>query len=115
MTAMTPSETQAPQTAPQALPSGRSVVLRYGDGEEQIEVRSPSGEVEVRIVLTDRGPVVRLRGARLELEAPEEIALTCGRLAVHTKEALELASAGAVHVRAEEDLRLDGKMIYLNS
>ena len=49
------------------LPSGRHVVLSVADGVEQLEVRSPAGAVEVRIELTDRGPVVKLSAAELQL------------------------------------------------
>ena len=50
------------------LPSGRVVVLRTATGREELEVRAPDGQVEVHIVLTEAGPVVRLTAARLELE-----------------------------------------------
>ncbi len=81
------------------LPSGRSVVVRLAGGAEELEIRSPQGAVEVRILLTDSGPVVRLSGARLELDAAETVAVSCRRF----------------EVRAEGDICLDGAMIRLNS
>jgi hypothetical protein len=120
-----PAEVPMPAVAQaaRALPSGRSVVVRAAAGGEEIEVRSPSGEVEVRIQLTETGPVVRLRGARLELEAAEDIALRCRRFALLTIEGttvqsqgdVQLQAEGQIQVRTADDLRLDGKMIYLNS
>src|SRR5262245_9319633 len=70
----------------QALPSGRSVLLKLTGAAEELEVRSPQGDVEVRITLSDQGPVVHLRGARLELEAPDTIALNCRHLEVNTED-----------------------------
>jgi hypothetical protein len=84
---------------PRILPSGRSVIVRLADGTEELEIRSPRGDVEVRIVLTEAGPVVRLSGARLELEAAETVAVRCRRF----------------EVRAEGDICLDGATVRLNS
>jgi hypothetical protein len=84
---------------PRTLPSGRSVVVRLAGGAEELEIRSPRGDVEVRVVLTDEGPVVRLSGARLELDAAETVAVNCRRF----------------EVRAEGDICLDGATIRLNS
>jgi uncharacterized protein (DUF2345 family) len=103
------------------LPSGRSVTVKVAGGQEQIEIRSPDGMVEVEIHLTGAGPVVRLRGGRLELQALEEIALRCRRFEVQTAEAAELHSRGDVrisgqelHVRTQADIHMDGDVIRLN-
>ena len=114
---------QAPSMEPteKSLPSGRSVVVRVDGGREELEVRSPSGDVEVRITLTEAGPVVSLRGARLELESPDAVAINCRKFEVNTTEGTELKSAGAVRIegqemnlRTEDDMRLKGKIIHLN-
>src|SRR5579859_547084 len=76
-TMSTPVETR-PATE-RNLPSGRSVVVRVDGGKEELEVRSPNGDVEVRITLTDAGPVVSVRGARLELESPDAVSVNCRR------------------------------------
>lgn len=117
------SSAQAPNAPPteKALPSGRSVVVRVDGGCEELEVRSPQGDVEVRITLTDAGPVVCLRGARLELESPEAVAINCRKFEVSTQDGTELKSAGLVqiegremNIKTEDDIRLKGKIIHLN-
>lgn len=90
----TPIDNQA-----RVLPSGRSVVVRFADGQEQIEIRDPSGQVEVRIELTAAGPVVRLTGARLELQAAEEVAIQSKRVTVQTEEEIRLAAGGDVDIK----------------
>jgi hypothetical protein len=97
------------------------VVLKVTEGREELEVRSPQGEVEVHITLTRAGPVVRLRAARLELEAADTLSLAARRLEVHTSETTHLASEGQVQitgkelrVRTTEEIRLDGSLIHLN-
>ena len=117
------SAIQAPNPVPteKSLPSGRSVVVRVDGGREELEVRSPQGDVEVRITLTDAGPVVCLRGARLELESPEAVAINCRKFEVNTQEGTALKSAGPVQIEGQElnvktadDIRMKGKIIHLN-
>jgi hypothetical protein len=85
----------------QILPSGRTVRIRASAEAEELEVRSPSGEVEVKITLTAAGPVVRLRSARLELEAAEDVAVRCRRFEVQASDEVRLRAAGDVHVNGE--------------
>jgi hypothetical protein len=113
--------TEGETTRGRPLPSGRSVVLRTTAGGEVLEVRSAGGEVEVRITLTDQGPVVHLSGARLELAASDTVALHCRRLDVNTTESIRLQSAGDLRLTGEEmrvrttgDIHLNGDVIRLN-
>lgn len=104
-----------------ALPSGRTVRVCAGT-EERLEIRSPEGELEVSIRLTEAGPEVRVRGARLELEAAGEVRLGCRRFEVQAEEGARLASAGELELVARgemrlqacEDVRVQGKIIRLN-
>lgn len=93
-----------PETSQRTLPSGRSVVLRVGDTEE-LEIRSPDGEVEVRIVLTDAGPVVRLRAARLEMETTESVDIRCRDFNVRADE---------MRVKTDGDIHMNATVIRLN-
>lgn len=95
------------------LPSGRSVVVRVHDSKEELEVRSPGGEVEIRIVLTETGPVVSLRGARLELESAETVAVKCRSFEVNASEGVAIAGH-EMRVKTEDDIHLNGKIIRLN-
>ena len=104
-----------------ALPSGRAVVLKVGDGCEEMEVRSPGGDVEVRITLTDQGAVVSLRGGHLQMQAADTISLNCRRLDVVTTDGTALGSAGDVvitgremRVKTENDIHMNGGVIHLN-
>jgi hypothetical protein len=97
----------------QLLPSGRSVIVKTADGREELEIRSPRGEMEVHITLTETGPVVRLRGARLELESPETVVLNCRRFEVNAAEEVRIASR-ELRVRTEADIHMDGATIRLN-
>lgn len=113
---LTQAVTRQPESADEnarQLPSGRSVVVRVHDSKEELEVRSPGGEVEVRIVLTENGPVVSLRGARLELESAEAVAVKCRTFEVNASEGVNL-TGHELRVKTDDDIHLNGKIIRLN-
>lgn len=95
------------------LRDGRKLVVQEEGGESLVEVRSASGMLEVRIRLTEQGPVLQMDSARLQLKASEAVEIESARVEI---------KAGAVKVHADEDLELEassdvrvtGKMIYLN-
>jgi hypothetical protein len=104
------------------LPSGRTVVVKAHDHEEEIEIRSSGGEVEVRIVLTEQGPILRLRGARLEIDSSDTVAVNCRQFEVNATHGVQLRTAGDVEVRSNAEIRLksggqtyiDGDYVNLN-
>jgi hypothetical protein len=103
------------------LPSGRTLVVRVGADGEEVEVRDRAGALELSIILTPEGPMVRIKAARIELESPETISVQCRRFEVETTEAIQLQSRGTMrvdaqemHLKTESDIHLDGAMIRLN-
>ncbi len=103
------------------LPSGRSVVLKVAGDREELEVRSVAGEVEVRIILTEKGPGVNLRSPRIEVESVDSVAINCRRFELTTAERTDLVSAGDVlitgremRVKTQGDIHMNGDFIHLN-
>jgi len=97
------------------------VVVKVAGDCEELEIRDAEGQVEVCVSLTADGPVVRIRGGRLELDAADTIAVRCRRFEVQTAESTELSSAGDLRitgqelkVQTREDIHLNGKVIRLN-
>jgi hypothetical protein len=107
---------------PRVLPSGRTVVLKVDGPNEELEIRSPEGQVELRIALTEQGPVLTLRGLRLELDAADTVAVNCRQFSLRTTEGVVLDAAGDVSLRSGKEIRLrsdgetfiDGKLLKLN-
>jgi hypothetical protein len=103
-----------------ALPSGRTLVLRIGSAGEDIEIRSAEGALDLRITLTDAGPVVSLRGARVEVDAAD-VAIRCHDFDVQASGDVRLRSEREVRFEAEDlraettrDIHLNGAFIRLN-
>ena len=111
-----------PVGRPHSLPSGRRVVVRLEDDGETLEVVSPGGDIEVGIRLTPEGPVLKLRGARLEIDSTETVAINCRRFELSADEVLELRAGAGVAVQSDADIQfrsegqthIDGDWVNIN-
>lgn len=103
------------------LRDGRKLVIGEQHGEQMVEIRSESGMLELRIKLTEDGPVLQVESARLSLKATESVEIESQRVAIKATEQLELKGA-AVQVTSEEDVKVEaegevrvvGAKIFLN-
>ena len=97
------------------------MVVKVAGDHEELEIRDADGQVEVSVSLTAEGPIVKVRGGRLELDAVDTIAVRCRKFEVQTTESTELKSEGDLRimgrelkVRTKEDIHLNGEFIRLN-
>ena len=103
------------------LRDGRKLVVSEQGSEQLVEIRSESGMLEVRIRLTEEGPVLQMESARLSLKATEALEIASKRVEINGAERLEL-KGGHVQVTAEKseetatdgEVHVVGTMIYLN-
>jgi phage gp45-like len=96
------------------LREGRTLSVERAGGDELVEIRSSSGQVEVRIRLTEEGPVLQMESARLQLKASEAVEIESKRVEIRATELVKLESENEIKVDAEGEVRVNGKMIYLN-
>lgn len=104
------------------LPSGRTVLIQTDAKGEMIEVRSVDGVTELRIVLTEQGPVLSLRGVRLQIDSSDTVAVRCRHFEVQASESVRLNAAGSVGIHSQADIQLkskgntdiDGELVKLN-
>jgi len=108
-----PPEDNSP-SLPMSLPSGRKISVALGAAGEVLEVYGPGGDVECRINFTDAGPVVRLTGARLELEATEAVAIKAKNFQVDASEAINMKCVEDMHLGSDKDVFVAGAVIWLN-
>ena len=119
---MKPSDAGQVQKKRVQLDSGRQVLVRSENNEELIEITEPEGEVIVKVRMTDEGPVVSVTGAHLELKSTETISLKAKKIklqaeeeaVVESKGSLSLDASKKMDVHSDDDIRVNGKMIYLN-
>lgn len=115
-----PPDPESPRSF--VLSSGHEVRFRQGDGNEEIEVRSQSGAVELTIYLTKDGPIAKIAGSQLQVETPGKLGIHCGELEIHatnrmtveTGEAIVLKTDGEIRTRSSQQTFIDGDYVNLN-
>ena len=91
------------------LSDGRKVVVR----DQTVEIRSESGLVEVRIVLTEQGPVLQMESVRMKIAATEALEIESPQVEIHGGK-IAIEGEEEVTVDSKGDVRVVGKKIYLN-
>src|SRR5271154_909080 len=91
------------------LSDGRRVVVR----DQLVEIRSESGMVEVRIQMTEQGPVLQMESVRMKIAATEAVEIAAPRVAITGIE-VEVTGEDEVSIDSNGDVRVVGKMIFLN-
>ncbi|MEZ4368578.1 MAG: hypothetical protein R2939_20205 [Kofleriaceae bacterium] len=59
------------------LADGRQLAIVRDGGRQAVEFRAPSGQLELRVRLTEDGPVLSLETVRLEVRAAESVDIQC--------------------------------------
>jgi len=104
-----------------ALPDGgRASLAKSPGGEETLQVLASGGEVRVEIVFSPSGPVVKLAGARVAIEAEGALAIRCASFEV-TAETIALGASGnltcasgaALDLRAGHDASLSAQAVRI--
>ena len=103
------------------LRDGRKLVVGEKGADQMVEIRNESGMLEVRIVLTEQGPVLQMESARLSLKAAESVEIESKRVEIKGTEKLAI-EGGEIQVKGEQDVKVTaegevhvvGTMIYLN-
>ncbi len=95
-------------------PGGHLLRALDGGRGEVLEIRDPDGQLELRVRLTEDGPVVEIDAVKLEVKAAQTIALDCERFSVEAREAVELRSGRDLALRGQGDVHVDGDNLLLN-
>lgn len=119
---MNRADTELSESSSTTLPSGRTLRLITANGHEELLLEAPNGELELRILLTEDGPVLKLSAAKLELEATDSISMKCRNLDISASESATLTSDGTLSINSSDELtvnsedhvRVTGKIIHLN-
>jgi hypothetical protein len=95
------------------LPSGRAVALSVRNDVEELQVTSPDGMLELKVIFGVEGPVVSLRCTRLELTSPDTVSVRCRKFEVETTDAVSI-SGGELRATTSGNMWLNGEKIFLN-
>ena len=104
------------------LDQGRTLAVARDGAHQVVEFRAASGQLELRVKLTEEGPVLLLEGVKVEVHSTESLDIKCKDLniettdstVISTKGELKIKSEGELEIDSPEDVRIRGKMIWLN-
>ena len=103
------------------LGRGRTLRTSSQGVDDVVEIRAASGQIELRVVLTEAGPVLQAEGMRVQMKA-EQVEVDCKTFEVRASEGMKLSTQGELDLTSEKDTRITspaevfvkGKMIWLN-
>jgi NADPH-dependent glutamate synthase beta subunit-like oxidoreductase len=96
------------------LRDGRKLVVTEQGGDQLVEVRAASGMVEVRIQLTEQGPVLQMEAVRLQLKATEGVEIESKRVDIKG-ETVNVEAEQLVKVESKQgETHVIGRPIHLN-
>jgi phage gp45-like len=110
----------------EATEEGRTMTVKGGRtisvADDIVELRAASGVLELRIRLTEEGPVLQVEGVKVALKAAEAVSVDCKTFEVRAEEGVKLHSDGQLDISSEkemkvsstDEIRVVGKMIHLN-
>jgi hypothetical protein len=96
------------------LREGRRLSLASVGKDELVEIRGAGGKLELRIRLTEDGPVLEMESVRLVLRAEESVDVETKDFNVTAAAGIKLEGKADVLVNADGEVRVTGEMIYLN-
>ena len=96
------------------LREGRRLSLASVGRDELVEIRSATGNLELRIRLTEDGPVLEMESVRLVLRAEESVDVETRDFNVSAAAGIKLEGKADVVVNADGEVRVTGEMIHLN-
>ncbi len=88
--------------------SGRRLEAGVDGEADLVELRDPSGRLELRLRVTAEGPVLEIDAAALRLCA-RDISVSCERFTVEAERSVELHSQGEILQRAHGDALLQSQ------
>jgi hypothetical protein len=94
------------------LRDGRKLVV--GENDSLVEIRSASGMLELRIKLTEEGPVLQMESVRMQLKATESVEIAAKRVDIIATDVGIKAEESIDVVAENSDVRVVGKKIHLN-
>jgi|1185.fasta_scaffold518397_2 hypothetical protein len=88
------------------LQHGRTLVVEPAGDDDLVEVRAESGTLEIRVRLTEDGPVLELESVKLSLRAARSLDVSA--------EEITLSGSADVRIDAGGDVVVTGETIRLN-
>ncbi len=116
--AVSTTASRTPSPVHVALDAERTLTLSAAEGRASLSVQRHGlerPELELEIVMTSAGPVVRTRAVGLEIEAAESLVARCREFRVEAEESISLVSRGAIESRAGTSMHAHAQQVTVEA
>lgn len=113
-----------------ALAGDRRLVLRRGEGRDELVLLERDGRMSVNVSITEAGVSLSIGGASLALEVERDLEIRADKIALHGRSDLSLTTEGRlestarsvrvetthgnIELEANDDVKIDGERVLLN-
>ncbi len=97
------------------LPSGRLLQIAATERGDRLEIRGRGGEIVLRVIVGDDGPIFSFESAQVELASAGDLVLRGRRIVVEAKEDMVVAVGGDRHTRVAGTERLEASTVELQA
>lgn len=85
--------------------NGYRIIVDERPNQERIQIANGLGKVEITIIMSAAGPVIRLSGSTIELQAKEQLSLVSPKISLCAEEEIHLHTKGDFKQLVEGDLQ----------
>lgn len=104
------------------LKSNYALNIKTAEENDILEIIDTEREITLSISLTPSGPVISARGMKLDISAMDNLSIRSKKIVIDSEEETLLTSSGKismasqddVNINADENIKLNSKLIYLN-
>jgi hypothetical protein len=93
----------------------RSVHIERTTDGDRLRIQSPDDVVELEVLITANGPVLRFRSADLELQATKSVNIECDNYLVNATSSIRHETGGDLSMTAKDNLVIEGKISTLRA
>jgi len=96
--------TKATNTQIVDLVAEQKLVIEYHHLSNVLNIIASDGMVSLSIHITKEGPVLKIGGGVLTIQAEGNLAIDAERVAIHSRKGMALTTGGNLHIEAAGDL-----------
>lgn len=102
------AQDESTETREVYLRDGRRLAISEERGEQLVEIKNEGGLVEVRIRLTEQGPVLQMEAVRMQLKATEAVEIAAPKVSIAGSEQVAVTGTD-IAIEAEQKIDIEAK------
>ena len=95
---------KAANTKTVALVAKQKLVIEYHHFSNVLNIIGSDGNLSLSIQITKAGPVLKISGEALTIQAEGKLAIDAEKVSIHSRKDMALTTGGNIHIEAAGDL-----------